>query len=508
MTDSLSRVGVAPRFGVRWFVLAAAVTVAAILSATARAADPSPTAGLFISGPTVIDVRTGRTRVSDILVRDGRIVDVSEKGAKRAPEGAQVVDATGRYAIPGLWDMHMHLTVVPEMQDREGILLLANGVTSVRDTGGGLPATVAVRERGKDAAIPGPRVRIAGPIIDGSPPVHEGSEPGSSRTADTPEQAIQYVDEQAARGVDFIKSYEMLRPEVFTAVVKRAHEHHLLVTGHVPIRMTTEQTLAAGFDGVEHIRGMEFDCAKDPQKLLAQRTKIMDDNAKGDGAAVRRMVHATVRPVAFAEQDPARCAELIKLFVKKGTWHTPTLHIVAFRALRNYEKPKWKDALRYLPDSLRPVWQARLADYTDPSKYLEWETQGNWAIDAIGQMHKAGVRLLAGTDAPGLVFMPGFTLHDELAALVRAGLPALAALQAATMNPAHFFKMDKELGTVQRGKLADIVLLDADPLADIANAQRISAVISKGRLYDRAALDALLAPFDSSVKQPERSSTK
>ena len=264
--------------------------------------------------------------------------------------------------------------------------------------------------------------------------------------------------------------------------------------------MTTEQTLAAGFDGIEHIRGMEFDCAKDPEKLLAQRTEIMDKNANGDGAVVRRMVHATVRPVAFAEQDPARCAALIKLFAKKGTWHTPTLHIVAFRALKNYEKPKWQDALRYLPDSLRPVWKDRLKDYTDPAKYLEWEEQGNWAIEKIGQMQKAGVRIMAGTDAPGLVFMPGFTLHDELAALVRAGLSPLAALQAATVTPAQFFKMEKQIGTIEKGKLADIVLVEADPLVDIDNAQKISAVVSKGRLYDRAELDALLAPFDSSLK--------
>jgi imidazolonepropionase-like amidohydrolase len=408
-----------------------------------------------------------------------------------------VIDASGRFAIPGLWDMHMHLTVVPEMADRIFTLLLANGVTSVRDTGGAMDATLAVRKRGNDPAVAGPRVHIAGPIIDGSPPVHSSGAETSSRTADTPEQAIQLVDDAAAHGVDFIKSYEMLRPEVFTALVKRAHEHHLLVTGHVPIRMTTQQTLDAGFDGIEHIRGMEFDCAQDPHALLILRTALMDEHALEEGNALRRRVHATTRPAAFATPDAAHCAELIQQFVKRGTWHTPTLHIVAFRALRFYERPEYKDSLRYLPPSLAKTWQDRLADYTDETKYLEWKEQGDWALQVIGQMYRAGVRLMAGTDSPGLIFMPGFTLHDELEALVRAGLPPLAALQAATVVPASFFKAENDIGTLEAGKRADIVLLSANPLTDIHNARSVDTVISKGRVYNRAALDAMLAPFDS-----------
>lgn len=484
----------------RAFIPFAVIALIAAAVGPCSAAEPPP-GGIFISGAAVIDVRTGRMRVSDILVRDGRIVEVSKKGAKRAPVGAQVVDATGRYAIPGLWDMHLHLAAVPEMDaDRVLTLLLVNGVTSVRDTGGPLEKVLAIRKRVNEETTPAPRVRVAGPIIDGSPPVHHSSSSdaeGSSMTADTPQEAVRFVDTFAERGVDFIKSYEMLRPEVFSALVKRAHEHHLLVTGHIPLSMTTPQALDAGIDGIEHIRGMEFDCAKDPQRLLAERIQILDEHGSDEGSALRRRVHATVRPEAFAEQDQARCAALIREFVRKGTWHTPTLHIVAFRALRYYERPEWKEALRYLPKSLEQTWRDRLVEYTDDSKYTEWKTQGDWAIEVIGQMYRAGVRLMAGTDAPGLIFMPGFTLHDELDALVRAGLPPLAALQAATVNPARFFDVEAELGSIQAGKLADIVLLDADPLADIDNTRRINTVISKGRVYDRAALDAMLAPFAS-----------
>jgi imidazolonepropionase-like amidohydrolase len=187
--------------------------------------------------------------------------------------------------------------------------------------------------------------------------------------------------------------------------------------------------------------------------------------------------------------------------VKQGTWHTPTLHIVAFRALRFYERPEYKESLRYLPPSLAKTWRDRLADYTDETKYTEWKEQGDWALQIIGQMYRAGARIMAGTDSPGLIFMPGFTLHDELEAFVRAGMPPLAALQAATLVPASFFKAENDIGTIEAGKRADIVLLTANPLTDIHNARNIDTVISKGRAYDRAGLDALLAPFDSEHRQ-------
>jgi cytosine/adenosine deaminase-related metal-dependent hydrolase len=471
----------------------------AAMAGVVCAAEP-PAAGVVISGARVIDVRTGEARDSDILVRDGRIVSVTTKGTQRPPAAAQVIDASGRYAIPGLWDMHLHLTAVPEMDaDRLLTLLLANGVTSVRDTGGPIDAVLAMRKRANDETSAAPRVYVAGAVIDGFPTVHQGgqSAPGGSVTAATPDEAVRFVDTYADRGVDFIKAYEMLRPEVLNALVKRAHERNLLVTGHVPIRMTTLEALDAGLDGIEHIRGMEFDCAQNPQALLTQRIALMDEHSSEKGAALRRRVHAAVRPEAFAKQDPARCAELIQRFVKQGTWHTPTLHIVAFRSLRFYERPEWKDALRYLPASLVQTWRDRLIDYTDPTHYTEWKDQGDWALEVIGQMHRAGVRLMVGTDAPGLVFMPGFTLHDELDALARAGLPPVAVLRAATLTPAQFFRAEANIGTLEAGKLADIVLLDANPLTDIQNARRINTVISKGRVYDRATLDAMLRRFDS-----------
>ena len=151
----------------RAFIPFAVIALIAAAVGPCSAAEPPP-GGIFISGAAVIDVRTGKVQASDILVRDGRIVAVTKKGARRAPADAQVVDATGRYAIPGLWDMHLHLAAVPEMDaDRVLTLLLVNGVTSVRDTGGPLEKVLAIRKRANEETAAAPRVRIAGPIIDG-----------------------------------------------------------------------------------------------------------------------------------------------------------------------------------------------------------------------------------------------------------------------------------------------------------------------------------------------------
>lgn len=474
----------------------------AALAAASSAAAAVPGDFTVIEGAHVVDVTGAGTGdgVRDILLNGARIEAVEPPGGLDVPAGAEVVDGAGLYAIPGLWDMHMHVTAVAELEDRIFPLLIANGITSVRDMGGLLEEVVAARTRSRQADSLVPALYIAGPVIDGVPRVYDGSTRGAKESSvgiDTPEQAVALVDKQAAAGVDMIKPYEMLRPEPFKALVERAHRHGLPATGHVPIRMTVGQALDAGLDGIEHLRGIEFDCAEKPEELLAKRTAIMDaHDQEGGGMQLRRRVHATVRPLALESQDADRCAALIERFVEAGTWHTPTLHFVGFRALALYRDPEWLNAYRYLPPGLRERRLKTLEEFTDESKYTEWADHGRWAVDILGRMNDAGVRILAGTDSPGFIFMPGFTLHDELEALVTAGLTEREALKAATANPARFFDVTDEVGTIEAGKRADLLLLEADPLENIRNTRRIATVILKGRILDGEDLDAMLAPFE------------
>lgn len=211
-------------------------------------------------------------------------------------------------------------------------------------------------------------------------------------------------------------------------------------------------------------------------------------------------MHAGVRPEAFATQSDEHCSALIERLVQEQNLQTPTLHIVAFRALEFFDDPQWLDAFRYLPEDVKKKWLERVEDFTDQTKYVEWETQGEWAMDIVKRMQAAGVPIVAGTDSGAsrmLVFVPGATLHDEIKALSLSGLTPLEALQAATLNPPKFFGLGEEFGAVDVGKNADLLILNGNPLEDIDNTRRIYAVISHGVVYDRAELDALLAPFDT-----------
>lgn len=471
-----------------------------LLGCASHAAQLQPNA-VAVTGALVVDVRSGTLQPLDILIRDDRIVELRPRGTLGAKDGVRVLDANGLYAIPGLWDAHIHVTNEPLLQDRIATLLIANGVTSVRDTGGAIERLREFRELASRADTVAPRIWFSGPVLDGVPPVRPKQRPDAPDQGfalDTPQAALARLDAIIDSGVDFIKVYEMLRPEVFTALVARAHARGLKVTGHVPIRMTTPVVLDAGLDGIEHLRGLEYDCADDPQRLLRERVAIMDAHTSPTGGMeLRRKVQHAMRHEAFPHQDRARCAALIRSFVERGTWHTPTLNIVAFRALRPYENAGWTDTMRYVPPALQERWRETLAEYTDETKYTDWAEHGKWAMQIVGEMHRAGVKMMAGTDAPALPATPGFSLHDELDALVRAGMPPLAVLQAATINPAQFFDGKAEVGAIETTRRADIVLLEANPLADIAATRRIRTVISKGHVYDRAALDAMLRAIET-----------
>lgn len=458
---------------------------------------------VIIRGATVIDVHSGEKKSADIFIQDKNIIAVQPHSddifaENNFPEGTVTIDATGKYAIPGLWDMHVHLTFKPELENRIAALFIANGVTSVRDMGARMQDILAFRKRANQPGAVAPRIWIAGPLLDGSPPVFDGSpethHPAISTAVDTPQQAVQQVDELARQGVDLIKTYTLLRPDVFAALVKRAHHYRLPVAGHVPLRMTTPEALQAGMDGIEHLNGMDFDCTENPETLRAERVAILDAHAGHEsGYSLVGKVFTEVGPRAQAQRDAERCDKLIEDFAERGTWHAPTMTASAFRALRFYKESQWFNAYRYLPAAVNADWRKMLKELTNPHKYQQLETRGEWTLNTVGKMYRAGIPLLAGSDTPSSPFTaPGFSLHDELSAMVRAGLPPLAALQTATMNPARFFRVEREQGSIEAGKVADLVLLDADPLADINNTRAINAVISRGRVYSRQELNALL----------------
>ena len=450
---------------------------------------------LAVTGITVIDIYTGSKTVQDLLVKGEKIVQIGASGSLHISEETKVIDGSGQYAIPGLCDMHVHLTAWPEFKDQVSALFVAVGVTSVRDMGGKLEDILAFREKATKPEFVAPRLWIAGPIIDGSPPImKEEPEYGLvdlSVAVDTPEEAKQLVDELVKEGVDFIKAYEMLRPEVFTALLEQAQSHKLQAAGHLPIRMTIPEVLSIGPYDIQHLggvcSGMKYECVTNMEELLVDRVAVLDGCEEEHGVELAMKILNTI-PVDTNDIDAARRASLIELFVDKGTWHTPTLvNSVGFKLLGFEKDSDWLSGFQYLPAERQEESLALRASSENKTDQDAWK---QWKLETVGEMHRAGVKFLAGTDCPPLpTYAPGFGLHFELKAMVKAGLSPLEALQTATINPAEFFELTDELGSIEVNKYADLVLLGADPLIDINNTLRITSVISRGKFLSRNDLD-------------------
>ncbi len=385
---------------------------------------------LLISNVTVID-GTGAMPgpPQSVWIRNGRIAALGEIGS--VSKDAVVLDGTGRFLIPGLWDMHTH---VLGDADRAFPQLLAHGVTGIRnmhlEKADSLAAAVRLRTEVEAGRRIGPRVVTNGPILDGPQPVFAGSiAVGDAASARRTMKMLR------ARGADFAKVYDLLPRDAYFAIAEEARRLRLPFVGHVPIWVTAEEAARSGQRSMEHLSGVFEACTADGNldRELKQAMNLWPISR----TLSAEQMHAVVRKAA-ASYDASICAPLFQLLAEKQVWQCPTLGM------------------------LGPVQGAAMA--------------------VVRQMKDAGVAMLAGTDAGNTGSEPGDSLHRELELLVQAGLTPMEALQAATHNAAEFLGKKKEWGTIEKGRAADLVLLDANPLEDIRNTRRISAVVVGGRV--------------------------
>ncbi len=443
-------------------------------------ADP-PQQPLAFTHVTLIDA-TGAAARRDmtVVVRDGRIAAIGRTGRAALPQGVRTIDASGKYMIPGLWDMHTHWGRADYLP-----LYLANGVTGIRLMRG-LPVHQEWRRAATEGRLLAPHLVIASPLIDGPDPVHR-----DSIIAGSAAEGRAAVARAIAGGADFIKVYSLLPRPAYHAIIDEARRRRIPVAGHVPRSISSGEASDAGQRSIEHLSGIAFVCSRREAELPADIARLRAEVAAGANylTLLRRL-----EGKHLDAYDPRKCARLFGRFRRNATWQVPTLSVNHSAILQ--ADPAFSDARRrYLPAAARgtdpadhPVYRHfTRADFARLARNLEQE------LRLVGAMQRAGVGILAGTD----VSLIGFSLHDELALLVRAGLTPMEALQAATRNPAAYLGRLGTLGTVEVGKLADIVLLDADPLADIGNTRRINAVIAQGRLLDRAELDRMLAGVEA-----------
>ncbi len=444
-------------------------------------------ADLAIENVTVIDAVNGIREARTVVVDAGRIAAVVP--ASEAVDATERVDGSGRFLIPGLWDFHVHLTYDARFTEAMPGLFLSHGITSIRDTGGPLERVLPVVEGLRAEGAVAPRVFFAGPLLDGRDVVYDGDSLPLLGIANPDEEAVRAnVARLAEAGVDFVKIYEMVTPEVFAALVDAAEARGLPIDGHVPLSMRARD-VGPLVQSLEHLRNIEMDCAAEPEGLLAARREALANPEGVPGSALRSRLHSLQRLPAVAAYDEEECAEVLASL--RSTIQVPTLRLNTRSAFPPFERSDWDPLLEKLPREVQEEW-GRAAEERRSADQPPDTTYAAWTLFLTGLMHEADVPIGAGTDTPIGFGAPGYSLHSELEMLVRAGLSSMEALEAATVRPAEFFGLQGEMGAVEEGRLADLVLLRENPLNDISNTRTVEAVVSKGDHLSREDLDALV----------------
>jgi imidazolonepropionase-like amidohydrolase len=431
----------------------------------------------------VVDVRSGAVLADQTVILDrNRIASVGPSKSLKYPRNAPSVNGHGYFLIPGLWDMHVHLVFgdwFPGAEDITLPLLIANGVTGVRDMGSELGIVEDWRNEIEAGRLLGPRIFTSGAMLDGPKPRFPSSLPIT-----TPDDGRRAVDQLKQRGADFIKLQSLIPREAVFAIAEEAKKQDIAFAGHVPDSVRASEMSEAGMKSFEHLIG------------IFEGSSLNEDDFLKGGKTVGRFL---------ASYDPARAAALAALLAKNQTWQCPTLVWERGGNLIDQTDFVHDTRAEYAPAYWKNVTWKRFTeqilhdfntdDLATRKRFVEKE------LEVVNAMHRAGIPFLAGTDTPpGVYIFPGFSLHEELQRFVAAGFTPMEALQTATLNPAEFLGMDDRLGTIEKGKLADMVLLDANPLDDIRNTQKIAGVIVNGRYLSRADLDKMLAGVETAAR--------
>ena len=465
-------------------LLAAGLAFAALVLWPLPEAEPVVTDHpVAISGVAVVDVERG-VPVPDrtVLVEDGRIAAVAHIDSLDLPVGTERIDARGRFLMPALWDMHAHVYAVSPLLELP--LYLSYGVTNVRDMlscpESGDPFIscaedkrrwTAEAERGERV---GPRIVSTASFMANGPTMRDRlpDAPAFFGT-ETPDEARAFVRHWAARGVDEIKVYDRIPRAAYAALADEAARLGLAVVGHRPHAVSAIEAAEAGQRSVDHARVFLHEAWPGADSLRqVPLGEWREDRAR-----------------MLAEHDSALAGEIVAAFAEHGTWYVPT-HLTRWSdAYADDARIRDDPLLEYLHPLMRWQWtedlDATVAGAPSPEARETYRAFYRKGLALTGQAHRAGVRVLVGTD----YVVAGADVHRELGHLVEAGLTPADALRAATLSPARYAGREADYGTVEAGKVADLVLLDADPLADIAHTQQIRAVVFGGDLYDRDALD-------------------
>ena len=448
-------------------------------------------AEVAITRVTVVDVERGRLIPNqDVLIKGDRIVAVT--AASRPAAGVRTISGTGLYVIPGLWDMHAHLELRTHRAEQLS-LFVAHGVTGIRVMStpmqpGSLAPFRALQEQLALGAVMGPRLlALASFPVNGAAGIPAAAPAFFKAT--TQEEGKQLAQYLKQAGYDFIKVYNNVSREGYLGMAEEARKLDLPLGGHEPTSLTAIELSNAGQRSIEHSRIFLFNCFPGADSM---RKGVL----QGSGTVQRRRT--------VDEYDPKACAEVFRTFVRNDTYITPT-HVTRRMDAFAGDSAYRNDArMKYIPLRVQMAWKAdangMVAQDSSPAgrrSFMDFYMKGLTLTNAA---YRAGVPVMLGTDAGDSFVFPGASVHDELGELVKAGLTPAEALRAATLSGAKFLGRTTDFGTVQAGRFADLVLLEANPLTDVANNRRIRAVVRGGQVYERAALDSMLAAVEVAVR--------
>ncbi|MDV3256891.1 MAG: amidohydrolase family protein [Sphingomonas sp.] len=449
------------------------------LTGAAGAADT-----VTIRNITILDPIEGARAAQDVFIRNDRIVEISEAGAKSSEASGEttIVDGTGKYLIPGLWDMHGHVS-----DEASGPLYVLNGVTGVRQIMGH-SLSHAWRHRKLEGTPAMPRMYLGSTLVDGKPAHVPGSiEVGS---VDEARQAVRTVK---GSGAEFLKIYSKVPADAYEALIDEARKLDVRVEGHVPDSVSWASVAKHGRQrSIEHLWGLPRWVAKNADDL-SQRTAKFYESVTWGGTLTPEQQKRTIelQNEAYDNYDPTRFADILRDLKRNRVWQSPTLIVWETRIRETDPALETDPRLAFIPQWMREFWKWKVGNdgNGEPAARALSERRHRFNLDRLREMHASGVPILAGTDSPLPYILPGWSLHDELALLVEAGLTPNEALKAATSNVGQFIGR-KDIGRVRPGAIADLVIVTADPTADIRNTRKIDAVIVGGRLIDRMARDA------------------
>lgn len=476
------------------FTLLFATAAAVAFPAFARDAGP---ADLVITNVTVVDPETRRVSGGrEIVIDDGRIVAIRKSGARATP-AKSVIDGSGKFAIPGLMDMHAHASLKP-LHISTLALMHANGITGARDMASDCHSekgmAMCIGEMRKAAAaidagtLTGPRLLALSTMkIQSAGVPRDPADPRARFFPQNPEQTAALIPVLLERKPDIIKMGDVIDTASYKALLDAARANGLEVSGHIPAQLSVKQAAEMGQRSIEHARDLPLDCS-------AYGPEYRAFFARPAGDAPRPSPIDRARR-AVETQDAKLCRAQIAAMRRHGTFYVPT-HLTRQMDYRASDPAYRNDPrMAWIIPQQRQMWDRDLDKFAGATPE-QVDALGKFfrlGLTLTGQAHKAGVKIMAGTDTGDTMVFPGFSLHDELALLVEAGLSPMDALRAATTTPAEYLRRRADFGGLSKGKLADIVLLDADPVAAIGNTRRIAFVIQNGRVSDRAALDKILA---------------